>query len=168
MKAASALFCLGLLLAPALPTGAAEPVSPRAFIEESLGTGLTVIDSARLALHKGESNGVRVYAKRVIDEHGRLDAELQTLAKEKGIEIAITDGLQADAAARAALLEQSDHFDLTFAEQQLYIHKQAVTLFEQVARDSQDAELRDFARTRLPLLEHHRDMAEQLVKGRAE
>jgi putative membrane protein len=127
----------------------------RDFLAKAAQRGLFEVESSRLALARSRSDDVRKFAQRMVEDHGRLNAELQELVQEKSA--ALPDLL--DEKRRKDLDElrglDGETFDLRYCELQHSDHEDALALFERAARDADDPEVRAFAARTLPLLREH-------------
>ncbi len=97
---------------------------------------------------------MKVFAKQMIDDHGKVNAELRSLAERKKLEV--EDDASLTDKAKATLLDLRDaSFDPAYANNQVAAHEKAVELFTQAADNLTDPELQAFAKTHLPALKHH-------------
>jgi predicted outer membrane protein len=74
-----------LLAAPALAETNTLAVKDRQFIEKAASGGLAEIKMARLALDKAQSNEVRTFAQRMIDDHSKANDRLKEIATKNGM-----------------------------------------------------------------------------------
>ncbi|RMS55710.1 hypothetical protein ALP65_00042 [Pseudomonas aeruginosa] len=117
-----------------------------------------------MALEKSTAADVKVFAKQMIDDHGKVNAELRSLAERKKLEV--EDDASLTDKAKATLLDLRDaSFDPAYANNQVAAHEKAVELFTQAADNLTDPELQAFAKTHLPALKHHLEMARALAKA---
>lgn len=107
---------------------------------------------------------MKVFAKQMIDDHGKVNAELRSLAQRKKLEV--EDDASLTDKAKASLLDLRDaSFDPAYANNQVAAHEKAVELFTRAADNLTDPDLQAFARTQLPTLKHHLEMARALAKA---
>lgn len=131
------------------------------FVEEASAKGLAEIETSRLALEKSTSAEVRKFAQTMIDDHTKANQELSALARTKKLDIA--DDVELMNKAKASILKQRDgeSFDEAYVNNQVVAHEKTVELFQK-ATHLKDADLKSFAQTTLPKLQHHLQMAQQL------
>ena len=143
-----------LLLVLALPFANAQDMNktaPQTFVSEASAAGVAEIEAGKMALEKSTAADVKVFAKQMIDDHGKVNAELRSLAERKKLEV--EDDASLTDKAKATLLNQ------------VAAHEKAVELFTQAADNLTDPELQAFAKTHLPALKHHLEMARALAKA---
>lgn len=158
------LFTGAFLLAAvaAFNVVANDTIETEKFIEEASAKGLAEIETARMALKKSDSTGVKQFAQKMIDEHTAANKELATIARNKNLETA--DDVELMNKAKALILRQRDgeSFDVAYANNQVSAHEQTVELFKKASR-SKDREIKSYAEKMLPKLEGHLRMARDLV-----
>lgn len=151
------------LLLSATPLLAAPRVDTQTFVEQAVVARIAETEAAQLALRRSESADVKDFAQQVIDHHPRENADLQTFARTRQV------NLPADAELMKRskpLLQQlsGDNFDARYADLQARNYENAVDLFNQAAEQG-DAELQAFARAKLPVLKHHLQAARMLTRA---
>ncbi len=155
-----------LLLVLALPFANAQDMNktaPQTFVSEPRRRRAE-IEAGKMALEKSTAADVKVFAKQMIDDHGKVNAELRSLAERKKLEV--EDDASLTDKAKATLLDLRDaSFDPAYANNQVAAHEKAVELFTQAADNLTDPELQAFAKTHLPALKHHLEMARALAKA---
>lgn len=132
------------------------------FIEEASAKGLAEIETAKIALNKTTSTSVNEFAQKMISDHTAANNELITIARNKNLKVA--DDVELMNKARALILRQreGESFDVAYANNQVAAHEQTIELFKKASR-SKDSEIKAFADKTLPKLEHHLQMARDLV-----
>ncbi len=135
--------------------------SPATFVNMAAQDGMTEVALGKLAQSKSNNPDVRKYAQKMVQDHGKADAELAHIAKAKNLEVPA----QLDAAHQKmvdSLSAQSGAaFDGTYAAHMAQDHNEAIHLF-QSASNSGDPELAGFARKTLPTLQEHKRLADHL------
>ncbi|MGU7782065.1 DUF4142 domain-containing protein [Burkholderia sp. PU8-34] len=133
------------------------------FVDRAGLAGKSEMQASRLALEKSPSPDVRAFAKRMVDDHGRTNDQLQQLAARKGVPTQAGRIVDPDV---EALRDRSgrDFDDAYVAVVGPDVHRNAIRLFEDEARDGRDPDLRAFAEATLPVLRHHLTMAQALAR----
>lgn len=160
-------ICLAVFLACAIPASivmADDTVKPKDFVEEASAKGLAEIETAKIALEKSQSAEVRNFAQTMIKDHTKANQELTSLAQKKKLDIAKDAELMNQAKAFVLKQRDGESFDQAYANNQVMAHEQAIELFQKAA-NSQDAELKSFAQQKLPKLQHHLHMAQELQRA---
>lgn len=149
---------------PKLATGAPDSLATADvdFFEAAAQIGMLEVSAAKLAGERGQAPNIKSYADLMVKDHTQHNAETKALAQRKGV----TLPTQLDSAHQGKLddlveIEAGD-FDKAYAETMVDGHQDAVDLFKTTAEDSEDAEIRAFAKRSLPTLQHHLEMAKAL------
>lgn len=128
------------------------------FVRQATEGGRKEIDLAKLAVTKSENVEVKLFAQRLIDDHGTANQELMDL-----VGAAATTPPKAGAPASAALADLSAaDFDRAFMSAMVTDHQQDVALFDQEAAHGTSEPLRRWAALKLPTLREHLQMATAL------
>lgn len=140
-----------------------QPLTAQEFVKTVSADNLAEIDLGRLALKHASSEDVKHFARRIVDDHGKANSELNKIADTKRI----TPAAEMDKKHRALMdrlmtLKGAD-FDHEFMKHMVDDHKEAVALFEREAKDGQDPQLREFASKTLPTLREHLKMARKIA-----
>lgn len=132
------------------------------FIDEASAKGIAEIESGKLALQKSTFPAVKLYAKKMIEDHTAANKDLRALAVKKNADVA--DDAELTATAKTYVLKQRDgeSFDAAYVNNQIDAHKAAIKLYKD-ASSSKDEDVRQLAATSLPKLEKHLAEAEALV-----
>ena len=119
-----------LLLVLALPFANAQDMNktaPQTFVSEASAAGVAEIEAGKMALEKSTAADVKVFAKQMIDDHGKVNAELRSLAERKKLEV--EDDASLTDKAKATLLDLRDaSFDPAYANNQVAAHESRGTL----------------------------------------
>lgn len=133
------------------------------FFETAASANQFEIDSSKLALEKATSPALKQYAQMMVKDHTKAGEELQALAKKKNVTLKtellkrhqmMLDDLKDEAAGQ--------EFDEEYRDKMITSHKEAVSLFDEAARDSKDPDVRAFAAKTLPKLQMHGGAAKKL------
>ncbi|MGE0859463.1 MAG: DUF4142 domain-containing protein [Gammaproteobacteria bacterium] len=132
------------------------------FIEHAAVGGMLEVELGRLAAKRAANADVRAFAQRMVEEHGKANAELTKLARDKGV--TLPTELKQDARDMRAKLDATkpEDFDEEYMEMMVDDHEKDVKMFEEQAKDAEDVDLRAFAERCLPTLRSHRDAAKAL------
>jgi putative membrane protein len=133
----------------------------KTFVMNAAQDGMAEVEAGKTALMKSKDPAIRSFAQRMVDDHGKANAELATLASGKGIMAPKT--LDAEHAKMLSMLKTKSgaDFDQAYAEHMNEGHTKAVALFESEAK-SDDADFAQFAQKTLPTLKEHKQLAAKL------
>ncbi|MCU0757858.1 MAG: DUF4142 domain-containing protein [Steroidobacteraceae bacterium] len=156
-------IALALLLLAAFAPQVAQgqrgaAVSPTAaqFAARAAASGIAEVRMSQLALDWAAAPAVRDFATQMLADHGQGNAQLEALARSKGIPLPRDpDETQRQVIARLSTLRGAE-FDRVFVEAMRQAHEKDVALFESAtSRNFPDPELRGLAIEMLPILRQH-------------
>lgn len=140
---------LGLSLTPALAAMDAQEFVDKAYIG-----GMFETQSSRMALHLSRNPQVRDFARRMIADHGKANAELKALAESADLKIPATlDPKRQD--DLEALKNAGGDFPGRYVSLQQQDHRATVALFERYLAEGGNPQLKGFAKQVLPTLKEH-------------
>lgn len=176
-------FALALAAAPAAwaddARTQAEPMQPsraaqalmgddaKDFFETAASANQFEIESSKLALERATDPALKSYAQKMVKDHEKAGEDLKALARKKDTIVpasllrrhqAMLDDLRNEQPGKA--------FDDEYRDKMVLSHKEAVSLFDEAARDSRDPEIKAFAAKMLPTLQAHGGAAKALPKPR--
>lgn len=124
--------------------------------------GIFEVKSSSMALNKTQNKQVMMVAKRMVKEHSAANAELKTVAQDKGM----TLPADTDAKHKAILAKlhglSGKSFDKAYMASQEAAHADTVKLFENEISTGQDKDVTAFASKNLPNIEDHTRMIFQV------
>jgi putative membrane protein len=134
---------------------AARPINDNLFLAAAAASGMAEATISQLALERSESDQVRRFAQRMVEEHDRTNAQLREAAGARQVplpeRLEVCDQATADALSGLT----GPAFDQEYARQQVAAHMVAVQLFRAEATRGRDPQLRAMAEQLLPHLEGH-------------
>lgn len=154
-----ALLCCALVVV----ARADDVISSNEFVDEVSAMNLGQIKMAQIALDKdGATQEVLDLANRLKDDHQRMNSELKTVAGIKQLDMA--NGADAHDLASAAKLMvlRGDLFNESFVNTQVAAQERFIKYMEQAQQQLQDPELKQFAKSKLPGLQSHLEMAQRM------
>jgi len=121
------------------------------------------IDSSKLALERGKSDAVKIFAHRLVDEHTSTGARFKQAVAQAKLPPP-TDELDARHQAILDDLEARDaaSFDKAYVEAQYQALRELAGLFRAYATGGDDARIRQFAQDLLLTMRSHLDDASKL------
>ncbi len=143
-------------------TAGARGMNDRDFVKKTSDGDLMEISLGRLAEHQATDPDVKRFGERMIKDHTQGMHQLQSLASKIGLEVSRDmDREEQDMVHHLSTLKGSD-FDRAFMKHMAEDHKEDIQMFERMAKESANPELRNYARQTLPLLREHLQMAEDI------
>lgn len=134
----------------------------RKFVEEAAKSGMAEVALGKLATVRAQNSQVKAFGQRMLDDHGKANEELKTIAQAKGLSLPaeLDRGHHRDADKLGK--REGREFDREYMEHMVDEHKKDVRAFEKAAKDAKDPEIRAFAAKQLPVLKEHHEMARTL------
>jgi putative membrane protein len=137
----------------------------RLFITTAAQGDIYEIGSSRLAMQRAESQEVKDFAQRMIDDHTKTTQQLTPIAEELGVTPpSETTAMNQLMLAHLETLEGSA-FETAYLEQQVLAHEAAVSAFTIASDAVQNQALKTFVSQNLPVLQEHLQMAQELMRS---
>ncbi len=151
--------------------GVAGAATPAMFVDNASQSDMLEIASAKLALNRSKSPGIKKFAHAMVTAHTKTSTELK----------AIVDGGKAGDAKLAAhldnrrqgLVDNLEHasdadFDARYVDQQAAAHREAGELMKTYAKMGTNDDLKAFAAKTAPAVDEHLAMVKALDKANAD
>lgn len=134
----------------------------RHFITAAAQDGMAEVELGKLAQQKGSAQGVKDFGQRLVDDHGKANSELESIASKLGA----APPKEADKKHAGDMKKfeklSGDKFDKEFAQHMVKDHEKAISLFEKQSKKGDSEDLKQFAAKQLPVLQEHLKMAKAL------
>ncbi len=124
--------------------------------------GLLEVELAQLALTKGTSAKVKEFAQSMINDHGKANEELKSLAQSKNITLPTTLSEDSQEDYNKLAEKTGKDFDKAYSNFMVKDHKEDLNMFKKAAEKAEDPDLKSWASSKVPVLEHHLSMAESM------
>ena len=134
------------------------------FVMKAAHGGLAEVEMGRLAQERGSSAKVKDFGKRMVDDHTRLNNDLEKVAKDKGITLPTAPDAKETAAKDRLSKLSGAAFDRAYMADMVRDHKEDVAEFQKEADHGGDADIKALASKALPTLQEHLKMAEETSK----
>ncbi|KAF5881343.1 DUF4142 domain-containing protein [Rhizobium sp. PEPV16] len=135
------------------------------FVQEAATSDMFEIESSKLALERGDS-ATKTFAQQMVTDHEKTSSELKALISAGKVKAQLPSAMTS---AQQDMLDklkglQGDDFIKQYHSDQESAHEDAVDLFKRYGEGGDNAELKAWAASTRPALEHHLQMAEDLNK----
>ena len=124
--------------------------------------GMLEVQPAQLALTKASSPKVKEFAQTMVDDHSKANEELKKLAQTKNITLPTTLSEENQKDYDDIAKKSGTEFDEAYCEFMVKDHKDDLDKFKKAADKAEDADLKSWAAGKVPVLEHHLSMAEEM------
>jgi putative membrane protein len=157
---------IALLFATSLASAFAAEPSSKEFVKDAVEANLAEIQASQLAVSKSSNPEVKSFAQRMIDDHTRLNTQLEQVAQQKGLKIPDSPDLTHQAKLKTLQARSGTDFDKSYIEQMNKDHEKAIELFQAAANSPQvSTDLKKLADQTLSTLHQHEHSAMQLASG---
>lgn len=135
------------------------------FVKQAAMSDMFEIQASQLALQKGDAQA-KAFAQRMITDHQKTTADMQAMIKSGAVKVQPPAKLDSPMQDKLDKLkkETGRDFTNTYDEDQVSVHKDAVSLFERYAKGGDNTQLKDWTGKTLPTLQQHLQMAQGLNK----
>jgi putative membrane protein len=119
---------VGLALSVA-PSRAADSGAERDFLTRASNSNLFAIEESQLAADRTRAPQLKAFARRLVEDHGKAQAELQAGAKGSGAAVPTTLDQDHQARLKALRRKSGVDFDKAYLADQGENHSNALTLY---------------------------------------
>ena len=144
--------------------------SEEKMIKQLAEANMAEINAGKLAQDKAQSDEVKSFAKKMVDDHTKALDDLKQLAQSKGVTLPTEPNKQQMAMEQKLQGLSGDKFDKQYMKQAGdRAHKQTHELLEKAAK-AEDTDLKNYASKTMTAVEGHQQMAketERSLKGTA-
>ena len=135
----------------------------RTFVMQAGQLSMMEVELGRLAVKRGSSAGVKQYGQEMVEDHTRANQELMQLAMQKKVELPTEMSTQNTALIDRLSGLSGKSFDTAYKQAMIDSHKQAIALFQAQSQEGQDPQLKAWATQKLPKLQAHLEMVNQML-----
>jgi putative membrane protein len=137
------------------------------FVKDAAAGGMMEVELGKMAAEKAASDQVKEFGRRMQEDHGKANAELKTIAANKGVELSKgVEGKHKKTIDRLSKLS-GEEFDRQYMRAMVEAHEEDLKKFEREAEKGKDPDVKQFASKYAPVLKKHLELAkttEQQVK----
>lgn len=131
------------------------------FVKNATMGNLMEIKTGQLAVKKGQSARVKAFGAQMVKDHSLANAQLKKIAIKKKYSTTVAPIIISPMLAN----ESGGEFDKNYTMMMIADHQKTVDLFEKVANNSTDAEIKAFAAKLLPKLKQHLATVESISRS---
>jgi putative membrane protein len=131
------------------------------FASKAARGGMAEVELGKLAVEKASSDAVKKFGQRMVDDHGKANDELKTLAASKKITLP-SEPAPEEKGLHARLMKLSGPaFDQAYMKAMVSDHVKDVNEFKVESKSGKDPDLKAWAAKTLPTLEEHLKLARE-------
>ncbi|MEG4988836.1 DUF4142 domain-containing protein [Microcoleus sp. BR0-C5] len=135
----------------------------RTFVMQAGQLSMMEVELGRLAVQRGSSAGVKQYGQEMVEEHTQANKELMQLVMQKQVELPTEMSTQNTALMERLSGLSGRSFDTAYKQAMIESHNQAIALFQAQSQQGQDPDLKAWATQKLPNLQAHLQMVNQML-----
>jgi len=132
----------------------------RKFMEKAAEGGMAEVKLGQLATQKAQSDDVKKFGERMVDDHSKANDQLKQVASTKGVTLP-TEPDKASQHEYDKLSKMSGaQFDREYMDHMVSDHKKDISEFQKEAKNAKDADVKQFASSTLPTVQQHLQLAQ--------
>jgi putative membrane protein len=137
----------------------------RDFMTMATYSNLGEVSSGNLAVGKAINASVKNFGTMMIADHGSAHQQLSSIASGHNYTLpSETDQEHKDMAQMLMMLD-GDAFDSTYMYMMVQGHDKAIALHQEEIQNGRNSDVKQYAREKLEVIEHHRIMADSLAQA---
>jgi putative membrane protein len=121
--------------------------------------GMMEVQLGQLAQNNASSQQVKQFAQSMIDDHSRAGEELKSYAASRNIVLPNTLSNEKLRKYEDLSKKTGRDFDKAYMDFMVKDHEEDIEEYREHARETSDPELRSWLESKIPVLEHHLEMA---------
>jgi putative membrane protein len=134
------------------------------FVKKAMQGSIAEVQLGELTLQKSNNDQVKQFARKMIDDHTKLNEQMRPVAQQLGVEIP-TEVSKKDKSLMSKMQALSGAaYDEAYIKDMVKDHKQDLSEFHMEASNGHDPSIRDAATQGSKTISEHLQMAEQLAK----
>jgi len=135
----------------------------RSFLENAAQGSFAEVEASKLALEKSESEDVKEFARKMVEDHQKMASEVAALAKAKGATPPEGPSLMQKTEITALRALSGGPFDKMYVNRiGVAAHESTIEMFEEASQETRDPEVKAMIDEALPKLREHLKMAQAL------
>jgi len=139
-----------------------KPLTDQMFVDHAASAGMAEVAMGKLGQTMGQSDAVKQFGTRMVEDHTKANQELMRLVADLKI-----------TAPEKPLPEHEKHlkdlsgaaaagFDKEYMHHMVMSHEEAVKLFTRASKELKNEQLRAFAAKTLPVIQEHLKLAKEI------
>lgn len=135
------------------------------FVMEAAAGGMMEVEAGKLAQQNAQSQRVKDFGSMMVTDHSKANDELKSYASSHGI--TLPDSLPATERKHVDAMKsmKGAAFDKHYVSMMLEDHQKDVAKFKKESTSADDAQLKQWASSTLPVLEKHLDSIQAIKKS---
>jgi len=135
------------------------------FAMKAASGGMMEVELGQWAATNGASDGVRQFGQNMVTDHSKANDELKALAQAKSISLPAQPDNDMQKKINDLKEKKGADFDKAYVDMMVSDHKDDIDLFQKEADKGNDADVKSWAAGKIPVLQHHLQMIEEMQKS---
>ena len=132
------------------------------FAMEAASGGMAEVKLGKLAQEKANSQKVKEFGQKMVDDHSKAAEDLKSVAQQQGLKLPDEMSKQDQATYNRLSKLQGEQFDRAYERTMLTDHQKDIAAFEKEANNGRNEALKQYAARTLPTLKEHLKEARQM------
>ena len=133
------------------------------FMKQAADGGMAEVELGQLAVEKAASPEVKKFGQRMVDDHGKANEQLKSIAGRKGVTLPFQPSAKNQAMKDNLSKLAGEQFDNAYMAEMLKDHQKDVAEFRRASESAKDPDVKNFAAQTLPTLQDHLKQAQSLA-----
>jgi predicted outer membrane protein len=148
----------------AVQSQARQEPGAREFLVQVMEDSLAEMELCMVALDNSKSDAIKAFAQAMLDEHGKLGQQIESMAKS--MKVPFPKKVRAEHASMIRDMSKlmGDEFDRRFVEQNLQYHENDLKVFQHYASEEGEGPVSELANTGVKLFTKHLKMVKELAR----
>lgn len=142
--------------------GGAFSASDKKFVMKAAQGGKMEVELGNLAMQNASSDAVKQFAQRMVNDHGKANEELASMASQKGVTLPTDVASDGKKMHDRLSKMQGAAFDKAYMQHMVKDHQKDVAEFEKQSNSGSDPDLKAWASKTLPKLREHLEQARSI------
>lgn len=134
------------------------------FAVKAASGGMMEVELGNLAMSNGAAKSVKDFGQSMVSDHSKANDELKSLAVSKNISLPAMPDNDMQKKINDLKQKQGHDFDKAYIDLMVDDHKEDIDHFQKEADKGNDADLKTWASGKVPTLQHHLQMAQDIQK----
>ncbi len=174
MSKVATACCSVVMLAGVLPAVAQSgmndasgkaSMADKKFVKEALEGGMAEVQLGQLAAQKGNSDDVKKFGQKMVDDHSKMGDDLKPVASQIGVTPPTSVSVKDKALMTKLEGLSGDAFDKVYIQAMVKDHKMDLAEFKKEASSGMDPAVKEQASKGTEVISQHLQMIEQIAQA---
>ncbi len=135
------------------------------FLKAAAEGGMDEVRLGELATQKASNPEVKEFARRMMDDHTRMNEQVKALAAKKSVSLPADIGIKDKASYKILSSKGATDFDRSYISSMVKDHQQDIAEFEKEMNSGTDPDVKALASQALPTIREHLQMAQKIASS---